>query len=162
MPSDHITLQTDRLNLRLDSAEEARERVAAMPPEFLEQVSPAWLAKIREAKTADPWLHGFSICLREGGDAPVGSIGFKGPPDADHVVEVAYGIEEAHQGKGYATEALRAAVDFALSQTHVSAVCAHTLPETNASTAVLKKCGFAFKGDVIDPEDGPVWRWEHD
>jgi len=25
---------------------------------------------------------------------------------------------------------------------------------------VLKHCGFAYVGAVIDPEDGPVWRWE--
>ena len=30
----------------------------------------------------------------------------------------------------------------------------------NASTRVLTKCGFRHIGQVIDPEDGPVWRWE--
>jgi RimJ/RimL family protein N-acetyltransferase len=37
---------------------------------------------------------------------------------------------------------------------------AHTLPEANASGRVLAKCGLRFVGEVIDPEDGSVWRWE--
>ena len=34
------------------------------------------------------------------------------------------------------------------------------LPEATASTRVLRKCGFVHIGEVVDPEDGPVWRWE--
>ncbi len=37
---------------------------------------------------------------------------------------------------------------------------AHTLPAPNASTRVLAKCGFERTGEVEDPEDGLVWRWE--
>lgn len=33
------------------------------------------------------------------------------------------------------------------------------LPETNASTSVLKKNGFVFADETIDPEDGLLWRW---
>ena len=33
-------------------------------------------------------------------------------------------------------------------------------PEPNASTRVLLKNGFRHCGMVVDPEDGPVWRWE--
>ena len=29
-----------------------------------------------------------------------------------------------------------------------------------ASTRVLTKCGFSRIGEVIDPDDGLVWRWE--
>ena len=34
------------------------------------------------------------------------------------------------------------------------------LPEANASGRVLAKCGFRRVGEVIDPDDGVVWRWE--
>jgi hypothetical protein len=37
---------------------------------------------------------------------------------------------------------------------------AHTLPEENASTRALRRNGFLFAGEVMDPEDGLVWRWE--
>lgn len=39
-------------------------------------------------------------------------------------------------------------------------VCAHTLPENNASGRVLAKNGFAKLGEVVELEDGLVWRWE--
>jgi len=77
-------------------------------------------------------------------------------------VEIAYGIEPEHQGKGYATEAAQGMVDYACSHDEVRLVCAHTLPEENASTRVLTKCGFRKVGEVLDPEDGLVWRWETD
>jgi RimJ/RimL family protein N-acetyltransferase len=38
-------------------------------------------------------------------------------------------------------------------------VLAHTLPEENASNRALKSNGFRFDGEVIDPEDGAIWRW---
>ena len=38
----------------------------------------------------------------------------------------------------------------------------HTLPEPNASTRILEKTGFKRAGETIDPESGPVWRWERD
>ena len=38
-------------------------------------------------------------------------------------------------------------------------VIAHTLPERNASCAVLNRNGFTLESEIIDPEDGPVWRW---
>jgi RimJ/RimL family protein N-acetyltransferase len=49
---------------------------------------------------------------------------------------------------------------FALDADDVRTVIAHTLPEENASARVLRKSGFEWVGDVVDPEDGPVWRWE--
>jgi RimJ/RimL family protein N-acetyltransferase len=107
----------------------------------------------------DPWIHGF-VLLHQTSNSAIGKCGFKGPPDADGTVEIAYGIAPEHQGKGYATEAAAALVNYAFSHKQVRKVRAHTLPEPNASTHVLTKCGFQRIGEVIDPDDGPVWRWE--
>ena len=130
-----------------------------MAPADRAQVSADWLARLHASTTSDPWTHGFSIVHRETGTT-IGSCGFKGPPGTDGVVEIAYGVDPDQQGKGYATEAADALVDFAFGNANVDVVCAHTLPEANASTRVLTKCGFRFTGEVIDPEDGLVWRWE--
>jgi ribosomal-protein-alanine N-acetyltransferase len=35
-----------------------------------------------------------------------------------------------------------------------------TRPEYNASGRVLTACGFERTGEVVDPEDGLVWRWD--
>jgi len=39
-------------------------------------------------------------------------------------------------------------------------VRAHTKADNAASARVLAKCGFLRTGEVIDPEDGLVSRWE--
>jgi RimJ/RimL family protein N-acetyltransferase len=39
-------------------------------------------------------------------------------------------------------------------------VRAHTRLDTTASGRVLAACGFAPVGEVVDPEDGLVQRWE--
>lgn len=124
-----------------------------------DEVSPAWLARLRASSVADPWVHGFAVVDRES-HSVIGSIGFKGPPDEDGVVEIGYGIVHAFQGRGYATEAAAAGVAFAFTSGRVRLVRAHTLPTPNASTRVLVKCGFERTGEVEDPEDGLVWRWE--
>ncbi len=122
-------------------------------------VSPKWLAALRSASRPDPWRHGFFVVDREQRRV-IGSAGFKGPPDSDGVVEIGYGIVPSCEGRGYATEAAQALVRFALATGSARLVRAHTLPAANASTRVLQKCGFRHTGTVVDPEDGPVWRWE--
>jgi len=76
------------------------------------------------------------------------------------MVEIGYGVATEHQGKGYATEAAEALVNFAFSHGQVRVVRAHTRPEPNPSARVLTKAGFQRIGEAIDPEDGLVWRWE--
>ena len=78
------------------------------------------------------------------------------------MAEISYGVNPDHQRKGYATEAAQALTAYAFRSGQVRVVWAHTLPEPNASTRVLTKCGFRRVGEVIDPEDGLVWRWEKD
>ncbi|MBI4560143.1 MAG: GNAT family N-acetyltransferase [Candidatus Hydrogenedentes bacterium] len=124
-----------------------------------DEISSAWLARLRESLAADPWVHGFAVVHRESGSV-IGSVGFKGPPDEDGMVEISYGIVDDFQGRGYATEAVEAGVAFAFGSGRVRFVRAHTLPTPDASTRVLAKCGFEHVGGVEDPDDGFVWRWE--
>jgi RimJ/RimL family protein N-acetyltransferase len=152
-------MQSKSLNLVPGNKQETLAWVEALGPAEKSQLSADWLAQLQASDAEDPWVHGFSLVQRETG-AGVGSCGFKGPPTADGVVEIAYGVDPAHQGKGYATEAAAALVDFAHGDDRVRTVCAHTLPEENASTRVLIKCGFRKVGEVVDPDDGLVWRWE--
>ena len=122
-------------------------------------LSAEWLSLLASATSADPWILGFNMLHRDT-NVVVGQCGFKGPPAPDGVVEIAYCVEPDSQGNGYATEAAHALVQYAFHHKEVQLVRAHTLPEANASTRVLTKCGFRNIEEVIDPEDGPVWRWE--
>jgi RimJ/RimL family protein N-acetyltransferase len=153
--------------LALIEEPERFERLIGLPvaPELRgfyasDDVSPQWVAALRQASGGepDPWRHGFFVVHREH-RVVIGSAGFKGAPDADGMVEIAYGIVPSYEGQGFATEAAAALVSYAFDH-GVQLVRAHTLPLPNASTHVLRKCGFQFVGDVLDPEDGPVWRWE--
>ena len=122
-------------------------------------VSPEWLAQLRSSTGPDPWRFGFAL-LHPASGTVVGMASFKGPPGVDGVVEIAYGVVPKFQGRGYATEVARALTDYAFGTGQVRLVCAHTAPEMNASTRVLGKCGFQFAGEVLDPVDGRIWRWE--
>jgi ribosomal-protein-alanine N-acetyltransferase len=106
----------------------------------------------------DPWMHGFSAVGQESG-AAVGMGAFKGPP-AGGMVEIAYAVNEEYQGQGYATEIAAALVEYALQHAEVDLVRAHTLLDGAASQRVLVKCGFEPVGEVVDPEDGLVRRFE--
>jgi RimJ/RimL family protein N-acetyltransferase len=123
-----------------------------------DDVSPQWLAALRDASGPDPWRHGFWVVHRER-RCVIGAAGFKGAPDDAGMVEIAYGIVPSYEGQGYATEAAGALVAFAVDH-GARLLRAHTLPVPNASTHVLLKNGFRHVDSVVDPEDGPVWRWE--
>ena len=101
-----------------------------------------------------PWIGYVSIS----GGQLVGCGGFKGPP-VDNRVEIAYGTLPELEGQGYATATARALIELAKSTDATVLVTAQTLPEPNASNALLKKLGFSFAGVVAHPEDGDVWEW---
>ena len=150
---------TDNLKLLLQTPEQTLASIDAMSPADRAEVSPEWLARVQASSSSDPWLHGFAVLHRASG-AVIGSCGYKAPPGPEAFVEIAYGIDPAYQGRGYATEAARALVAFAFGSGRVSLVRAHTKPKESASTRVLTKCRFVRVGEVVDPEDGLVWRWE--
>jgi len=154
-----IEIQTENLNLILQTPAEVLAWLETMSPADRAEVSPDWLARVQSSTSANPWIHGFAMVHRASG-AIVGKCGYKSPPSDDGVVEIAYGLDPNHQGKGYATEAAQALADYAFATSKVLIVRAHTLPEGAASKRVLTKCGFRYVGEVIDPEDGLVWRWE--
>jgi len=157
MPTSEIL--TRRLKLLPQTRDDVREAVEQMDDRERAQLSESWLALLDGNEPIDPWVHGFLVRSGATGTT-VGKCGFKGPPGADGVVEIAYFIAPEHCGKGYATEAAEALVDCAFAEPRVRTVRAHTLPEDNASGRILTKCGFQRIGEVLDPEDGRVWRWE--
>jgi RimJ/RimL family protein N-acetyltransferase len=134
-------------------------RVADGIRDFLLAASPEYIAAVKAATAPDPWKFGFAAAHKID-KIVIGMCGFTGPPDANGVVELAYGVAPSYQGKGYATEAAAALVAFASADLRVRIIRAHTLPEKNASTRVLEKCGFNKIGEIRDPENNLVWQWE--
>lgn len=105
----------------------------------------ASLDRIREDPEVRLWGDRVMV-TREGPRRVVGSVVFHGAPDADGVTEIAYGVEEESQGRGYATEAVAASVAWALSHPHARVVRATTPPWHVPSRRVLEKCGFEQVG----------------
>ena len=154
-----VVIPTARLGLMLQTPEQVLAWVESLPPTDRAEVSADWIARVRSTAAGDPWSLSFTVVDRATGST-VGGCAFKGPPDADGMVEVAYGTDERHRGRGYATEAAGALVRFAFASGRVRIVRAHCKPDNVASARVLAKCGFTPVGEVVDPEDGLVRRWE--
>ncbi len=118
---------------------------------------PVVLAAAR-AGGADPW--GSHLFFEDDG-VLVGFGGFKGRPTGGEV-EIGYAVAPSRQGRGIATAAAEVMIDQA-RPSGVEVVVAHTLAELNASTSVLRRCGFVHVATVDDPGGdvaGDVWRWE--
>lgn len=123
------------------------------------EVSAEFLERLNGPATADPWKDGFAV-VHVADNTVIGLCSFTGPPSADETVEIAYGIAPGYQNRGYAKEAAQELIAYAVASGRVRTIRAHTLPQHNASTRVLLKCGFTLLGEVTHAEDGVVWRWE--
>lgn len=82
----------------------------------------------------------------------IGNLCYKGF-EKNKNPEIGYGIFGEFQGKGYATEAVRIALNWAFQNPEVKAVEAETEPRNIASQKVLEKCGFKATGVI--GEEGP-------
>jgi len=83
----------------------------------------------------------------------VGSAGFVGDPQ-DGAIELGYGIHPSYRGLGYATEASKALVEWALAQEAVREVVAECEQTNVPSARVLEKVGMERSG-----ERGPRLLW---
>jgi len=133
--------------------------VAAANVAALKEVAAMSLAFYRRVRANPPWT-GY-LAIADVTNEAVGTCGFKGNPDAEGQVEIAYGTFANFEGRGIATAMARELTAIARWEPGAKRVVAHTLPERNASGRVLEKAGYEFVGEAVDPEDGRVWRWEH-
>ena len=127
-------------------------------PPLMEDALPFFRDRLRDEPSVAPWFARL-IVRRETREA-VGSVGLNGPPDAEGMVLAGYSVYPEFQGHGYATEAMRALVAWALAQPGVTRVRA-TIPPGNApSLRVAEKAGMRLVGTERDDEVGEVQVWE--
>jgi len=96
-------------------------------------------------KAPDVRLWGDSLVLLKAEPRVIGSVVFHGHP-ADGVAEVGYSIEDSSRSQGFATEATRACVEWALVQPGIEAVQATTFEWHRASLGVIRKLGMRQVG----------------
>ena len=114
----------------------------------------------QSAGAAAPWP-GY-LAIEPDGRRLVGMCAFKGHPNDAGEIEIAYETAPRFEGLGYATQMARALVAIAFRAPEVRQVIAHTLPDSCVSTRVLRNAGLRLDGEVFDPTNGRVWRWEID
>jgi len=109
--------------------------------------------------TSDPRPHPWGCYLAELEGQKIGTCAFKSAPTKAGEVELAYMTFPAFEGRGHAT-AMAGALTRIAEAAGAAMAIAHTLPEENASNRALGRNGYTLAGEVQDPEDGLVWRWE--
>jgi RimJ/RimL family protein N-acetyltransferase len=92
-----------------------------------------------------------------GGGRIVGDVGLSVADGEPGVIKVGYTIDPAFQGLGYATEAIRALVEFAFETLGAELVRAHASAENAPSIRVAEKVGMRLVERFEHREGDEVW-----
>jgi len=147
------------MNFRLIQCNEAGEplgRLGELPP-AVESNCRGSAELYRRIGFNAPWVSYVAV----DGETAVGGGAFIGAP-RDGRVEIAYFTVPEMAGRGYATHTATNLCRIARGTCPDIVITAFTLPETNASTAILAKLGFRRFGTAVDPDAGEVWEWRSD
>ncbi len=85
----------------------------------------------------------------------IGIINTSIPHRINRRVELGYTISRAYWGQGFATEAVKALIDFGFDKINLVRIEAVVLPENLASVRVLEKSGMRFEGILHSYQ---IWR----
>ena len=164
---DSLRVVTQRLELRplppeaaealpLDRGKASRDLNARVPDEWpqpdLLNVLPRQAAAFSGAECFGIW-----VMIEREGRAVVGDIGFHGPPDDQGAIEIGYCVVPSRRGRGYASEAARAMVEWASSRQNVRLIVAGCDPNNVPSICTLERAGFRRTGET----NGQL-RWRYD
>ena len=163
-------IQSERLDLPLlslsqlerlavgDGGSVAADLAAVLSHAWLDEV--AWLAALRaeqlRLRPADgPWLLR-PILLRgeAGARTAIGYLNFPGGPDDAGRAEVGYTLLPDARGHGYAIEAVRAAIEWAIEVHGIRRFRAAVAPDNERSRNLILKLGFRQTGEQWDEVDG--------
>ena len=155
--NNSIQIETDRLNIR---ALELKDKEAFFTyrnlPEVIQFQSwePSSIEEIEAfinrnlavtPNTPDTWLQ-LGICLR--GGPLIGDIGLHFLEDGAQM-EIGYTLTPVYQGQGYASEAVKAVVDYLFLTLKKHRITASVDPENQKSINLLKKLGFRQEAHFI-------------
>jgi RimJ/RimL family protein N-acetyltransferase len=144
-----VVLETQRLVLRAPHLEDAKA-IAALANDRRVAENTARIPHPYRAPDAESWIVGsaadlegetYLITLANG--SVIGGCGFD---MRDGAAEVGYWLGARYWGKGYATEAVRALIDHAFTNTDHKALQSSVRVTNPASRRVLEKCGFQWTG----------------
>jgi ribosomal-protein-alanine N-acetyltransferase len=131
----------------------ARFREAAPPP-YMAEALPVVRDRLRERPAETPWWN-WLVVDRSSGEA-VGSVAFGGPVNAEGAVLVGYAMYADFEGRGYATEAVRAMVAWAFAQPGVREVRALAPVWNTPALRVAENVGMRPVASEVDDDVGEV------
>ena len=115
------------------------------------------LGQMQGEPSVQQWLVR-ALVLRDGREV-IGHAGFHGPPGVNgpslpDAVELGYEVFEPLRGRGLATEATSALIDWAREEQGIRRYVLSISPENEPSLAIAARLGFVRTGEQWDDEDG--------
>ena len=108
----------------------------------------ALIATAIDAGAAEPRT-AYALAIEEHSSGTlVGSCGLDVAADPSSAAELYYVLRRESWGRGYATEAARALLDFGFSTLGLHRIWAHASPDNPASLRVMEKAGMTYEGRV--------------
>jgi RimJ/RimL family protein N-acetyltransferase len=118
------------------------------------------LDQLRADPAIQPWLLRGLVLRAE--RRMIGHAGFHAAPGGAHLepyapggAELGYSVFERDRGRGYATEAATALIDWAQRAHGVTGFVLSIRPDNAPSLRIARRLGFVRVGAHVDPEDGP-------
>ena len=158
-------VETERLLLRpwtesdipalipLIGAREVAATTLRIPHPYTYEDAEAFLRHSREVNEGGQGVR-LAVLLRE--DATLcGGIGLVTEPRHQHA-ELGYWLGVPYWGKGYATEAARAVVDYGFNELKLHRIFASHFPNNPASGRILRKIGMTYEGRLRDH----IYKWD--
>jgi RimJ/RimL family protein N-acetyltransferase len=154
-----LKLFTPRLELVAATAEVARAAVsdritlarllsarvpASWPHELVADNLEGFARRIEADPALEGWLPWYWVTRED--RTLIGNGGFGAVPAEDGSGKIGYALVAEREGRGFATEAVAAILEWAFSHPGLSRVVADTYPELRRSIRVLHKNGFRYAG----------------
>lgn len=152
---ENYTITTDRLILRMFSLMDAARvaqlcnnekisvRTLNLPYPYTAENAETWI-KWHKASFDEDKRYEFAVTDKLTGEL-YGCVGL-GNDQRFHHGEIGYWFGEEYWGRGYATEAARAVIEFAFTVKHYHRVYAHHFAFNPASGRVMQKAGMTWEG----------------
>jgi RimJ/RimL family protein N-acetyltransferase len=146
----------DAVRLRSLTGAEFPTPVAAPP--YMAESLPLVLERLRANPREAGWWNW--LVVRQNNREAVGSVAFAGLPNEAGAVLIGYAMYPDREGHGYATEAVRAMVEWAFAQPGVRAVRALAPVWNTPAVHVAEKVGMRPVASDEDDEIGEVLVYE--
>ena len=151
-------LPTDDIGLfELDSDPDVMKYVGVKPFTHIDQTRQ--LIEFIRQQYLEHGIGRWAVTLKETGEF-LGWAGLKFIKEmngrADNY-DLGYRILKKHWGKGYATEAAQAFIDFGFNEMHLDRVSAYIDVNNIASQKILEKCGLKLVNKFMDEGDLCAW-----